>query len=173
MMKIYRTQDKQLTRADDMTEGSWICLTAPTESEVRQVAATLDIEPADIFAATDPEESARISLEDGYTLIIVDIPIKAADAGDGVYTTIPLGILLTQELIVTVCSADTAVIGDFTACRVKGFSTRKKMRFVYQLLYRAASMYQQELRLIDRRRQAIEKNLSGDLKDSDLMELHG
>ena len=34
-------------------------------------------------------------------------------------------------------------------------------------------MYQQELRLIDRRRQAIEKNLAGELKDSDLMELHG
>ena len=172
MMKIYRTQDKQLTRVDDMSEGAWICLTSPTDDEVRRVAATLDIETADIVAATDPEESARISLEDGYTVIIVDIPIKVEGAGEGVYSTIPLGILLTQELIVTVCSADTAVIGDFAACRVKGFSTRKKMRFVYQLLYRAATMYQQELRLIDRRRQAIEKNLSGELKDSDLMELH-
>ena len=162
MMKIYRTQDKQLTRVDDMSEGAWICLTSPTDDEVRRVAATLDIETADIVAATDPEESARISLEDGYTVIIVDIPIKVEGAGEGVYSTIPLGILLTQELIVTVCSS----------CRVKGFSTRKKMRFVYQLLYRAATMYQQELRLIDRRRQAIEKNLSGELKDSDLMELH-
>ena len=27
MMKIYRTQDKQLTRVDDMSEGAWICLT--------------------------------------------------------------------------------------------------------------------------------------------------
>ena len=157
MMKIYRTQDKQLTRVDDMNEGAWICLTNPTDDEVRRVAATLDIEPADIVAATDPEESARISLEDGYTVIIVDIPVKVDGAGEGIYTTIPLGILLTQELIVTVCSTDTAVIGDFAACRVKGFSTRKKMRFVYQLLYRAATMYQQELRLIDRRRQAIEK----------------
>ena len=156
-MKIYRTQDKQLTRVDDMNEGAWICLTNPTDDEVRRVAATLDIEPADIVAATDPEESARISL----------------GAGEGIYTPSPLGILLTQELIVTVCSTDTAVIGDFAACRVKGFSTRKKMRFVYQLLYRAATMYQQELRLIDRRRQAIEKNLAGELKDSDLMELHG
>ena len=173
MMKIYRTQDKQLTRVDDMSEGAWICLTSPTDEEVRRVAATLDIEPTDIVAATDPEESARISLEDGYTVIIVDIPIKVDGASEGVYTTIPLGILLTQELIVTVCSADTAVVGDFAACRVKGFSTRKKMRFVYQLLYRAATMYQQELRLIDRRRQAIEKNLAGELKDSDLMELHG
>ena len=118
MMKIYRTQDKQLTRVDDMSEGAWICLTSPTDEEVRRVAATLDIEPTDIVAATDPEESARISLEDGYTVIIVDIPIKVDGASEGVYTTIPLGILLTQELIVTVCSVDTPVIGDFTACHI-------------------------------------------------------
>ena len=86
MMKIYRTQDKQLTRVDDMNEGAWICLTNPTDDEVRRVAATLDIEPADIVAATDPEESARISLEDGYTVIIVDIPVKVDDAGEGIYT---------------------------------------------------------------------------------------
>lgn len=91
MMKIYRTQDKQLTRVDDMSEGAWICLTSPTDEEVRRVAATLDIEPTDIVAATDPEESARISLEDGYTVIIVDIPIKVDGASEGVYTTIPLG----------------------------------------------------------------------------------
>ena len=173
MMKIYQSADKQLLRMPTISAGSWVCLTAPDQDEVRQVAATLDIEPDDLFAATDPEESARISLEDGYTVIIVDIPYQLPGADEGSYSTIPMGILLTQELVVTVCSVETPVIGDFTSCRVKGFSTRKKMRFVYQLLYRAATMYQQELRLIDRRRQALEKNLSGDLRDSDLVELHG
>ena len=173
MMKIYRTQDKQLTRATDFTEGVWVCMTAPTQEEVREVAVTLDIEPADLQAALDPEESARIALEDGYTVILVDIPVKPAGQGEGIYTTVPLGILLTQDLIITVCSVETAVLGDFAACRVRGFSTRKKMRFVYQILYRAATLYQQELRLIDRRRQSIEKNLTGALRDSDLMELHG
>ena len=173
MMKIYRTQDKQLTRATDFTEGVWVCMTAPTQEEVREVAATLDIEPADLQAALDPEESARIALEDGYTVILVDIPVKPAGQEEGIYTTVPLGILLTQDLIITVCSVETAVLGDFAACRVRGFSTRKKMRFVYQILYRAATLYQQELRLIDRRRQSIEKNLTGALRDSDLMELHG
>ena len=173
MMKIYRTQDKQLTRATDFTEGVWVCMTAPTQEEVREVAVTLDIEPADLQAALDPEESARIALEDGYTVILVDIPVKPAGQGEGIYTTVPLGILLTQDLIITVCSVETAVLGDFAACRVRGFSTRKKMRFVYQILYRAATLYQQELRLIDRRRQSIEKNLTGTLRDSDLMELHG
>lgn len=173
MMKIYQTRERRLGRSEQICDGAWICLTAPTQEEVREVAATLDIEPADLQAALDPEESARVSLEDGYTLIIVDIPCKEPGKSEGVYTTIPLGILLTQEVVTTVCAQESPVIADFTACRVKEFSTRKKMRFVYQLLYRAATMYQQELRLIDRRRQAIEKNLSGTLRDSDLMELHG
>lgn len=172
MMKLYRTQDKQLTRVTDFAEGVWVCLTAPTQDEVREVAATLDIEPSDLLAAMDPEESARISLEDGYTLIIVDIPIQLAGPNENSYSTIPMGILLTQELVVTVCSVETPVLGDFAGCRVRGFSTRKKMRFVYQMLYRAATLYQQELRLIDRRRQALEKNLDGTLRDRDLMELH-
>jgi len=173
MMKIYRTQDRQLTRVTDFDEGAWICMTAPTEQEVRQVADKLEIETPDLLAAMDPEESARISLEDGYTLIIVDIPIKEPGKSEGVYSTIPLGILLTEEVVVTVCSVETPVLSDFYSCRVRAFSTRKKMRFIYQILYRAATTYQQELRLIDRRRQSIEKNLSGMLRDSDLMELHG
>ena len=173
MMKIYQTQDKRLTRTAEIDEGAWVCLTAPTADEIRQVAATLDIEPADLQAALDPEESARVSLEDGYTVIIVDIPIQVPDKGVGVYTTIPLGILLTQQTLTTVCSVDTQVLQDFAACRVREFSTRKKMRFVYQILNRAAMLYQQELRLIDRRRQEIEKNLSGvSMRDSDLIELH-
>ena len=173
MLAIYETVNRRLTRADEIEEGTWICLTAPSQEEIREVAATLDIEPADVQAALDPEESARISLEDGYTVIIVDIPLKVDGAAEGVYTTIPLGILLTQTTITTVCSVDTPVLSDFASCRVRGFSPKKKMRFVYQILYRAATMYQQELRLIDRRRQEIEKNLTGTLRDSDLMELHG
>lgn len=173
MLAIYETVNRRLTRADEIEEGTWICLTAPSQEEIREVAATLDIEPADVQAALDPEESARISLEDGYTVIIVDIPLKVDGAAEGVYTTIPLGILLTQTTITTVCSVDTPVLSDFASCRVRGFSIKKKMRFVYQILYRAATMYQQELRLIDRRRQEIEKNLTGTLRDSDLMELHG
>ena len=173
MMKIYLTADKQLTHADAIEDGSWVCLTQPTPEEIRQVAGTLDIEPADLQAALDPEESARVSLEDGYTVIIVDIPVPVPDKGEGVYTTIPLGILLTQTTVTTVCAVDTPVLADFTAMRVRDFSTKKKMRFVYQILYRAATMYQLELRLIDRRRQEIEKNLAGSsTQDSDLIELH-
>ena len=171
MMKIYRTQDKQLTRVDDMSEGTWICLNSPTDDEVRRVAATLDIEPADIVAATDPEESARISLEDGYTVIIVDIPIKVEGAGEGVYSTIPLGIVKTAEHLITVCLKDSHIMRDFALGRVKGFFTNKRTRFILQILYRNASRYLQYLRQIDKKTNAIENELQKTLRNSELMQL--
>ena len=172
MLAIYETVNRRLTRADEIEEGTWICLTAPSQEEIREVAATLDIEPADVQAALDPEESARISLEDGYTVIIVDIPLKVDGAAEGVYTTIPLGILLTQTTITTVCSVDTPVLSDFASCRVRGFSTKKKMRFVYQILYRTATIYQTNLRIIDKRRTEIEERIGQHTEDMDLIDLH-
>lgn len=172
MVKIYRTQEHHLREEAQISEGCWVRLTTPTLAETDSLAAQLGIDPNDLRAALDAEESARISLEDGYTLILVDIPSKVPDAASGIYTTLPLGIVLTQSLVITVCSVDTPLLNVFTGGIIKDFSTRKKMRFVYQILYRAASMYQQELRLVDRRRVEIEKNLSGALRDSDLMELH-
>ena len=32
MMKIYRTQDKQLTRVDEIGEGCWVCLNNPMKT---------------------------------------------------------------------------------------------------------------------------------------------
>ena len=45
MLAIYETVNRRLTRADEIEEGTWICLTAPSQEEIREVAATLDIEP--------------------------------------------------------------------------------------------------------------------------------
>ncbi len=172
MVQIYRTEDHRLTEAAEVGEGVWIRMTAPTVAETNHLAAELGLEQGDLRAALDAEESARISLEDGYTLILVDIPSKVADAGTGIYTTLPLGIVLTQRMVITVCSVDTPLLNAFTDNLIRDFSTRKKMRFVYQILYRAATMYQQELRLVDRRRVEIEQNLGGTLRDRDLIELH-
>jgi len=52
---------------------------------------------------------------------------------------------------------------------VKEFSTKKKLRFVYQILYRTAAIYQANLRIIDKRRTEIEERVGSDTDDSDLI----
>ena len=74
MVEIYRTDQQVLSTLDDIQEGCWINMVDPTNKEIEQIAKRFEIEPEDIASALDEEESSRISLEDGYTVILVDIP---------------------------------------------------------------------------------------------------
>ena len=46
MLAIYETVNRRLTRADEIEEGTWICLTAPSQEEIREVAAKRKAESA-------------------------------------------------------------------------------------------------------------------------------
>ncbi|MFR4337751.1 MAG: CorA family divalent cation transporter [Lachnospira pectinoschiza] len=74
MVEIYRTDQQVLNTLTDIQDGCWINMVDPTSKELEQIAERFEIEPEDISSALDEEESSRISLEDGYTVILVDIP---------------------------------------------------------------------------------------------------
>ena len=151
MMTVYKTDNRVLHEVEEMDPGVWIMMTNPTMEESQEVAEKYDIDMVDVRAALDEEESSRIELEDGYTLILVDIPAMEIRHESKNYTTIPLGILLTQECIITVCTEETPILQHFIERRVREFSTKKKMRFVYQILFRTSAMYQSTLRIIDKK----------------------
>lgn len=172
MIRIYRSENKALREEEIYEEGCWIRVTDPTMEESREIAEKFDIDLSDVRAALDEEESSRVDLEDGYTLILVDIPTAEMKHNKKRYTTIPLGILLRQDVIITVCTEETPVLQYFVERRVREFSTKKKMRFVYQILHRTAILYQNNLRVVDKTRTEIEERISDDTEDIDLIDLH-
>lgn len=173
MKTIYKTDNGVLMEQSEYSDGIWIQLTAPTESELYEISNHYQIDPADLRAALDTDESSRLQLEDGYTLILVDIPSQEIRNQRKAYTTLPLGIILVQDAIITICSTDTLVLKPFTLMQVRTFSTKKRMRFIYQILLRATNLYQLYLRAIDRSRSEIETRVNNaDTKDSDLLDLH-
>lgn len=173
MIKLYKTEEGIIHKITTIEEGAWINLVAPNTEECMKIAEEFDIDIADVRAALDDEESSRIDLEDGYTLILVDIPTVEIRHKREAYTTIPLGIILVHGVIITICGEETPVLQAFENRRVRDFSTKKKMRFVYQILYRATSVYQNYLRVIDKKRREIEEHISDDeTEDTDLIDLH-
>lgn len=172
MINIYRTDEHVLNTLNHFEDGIWIQMIDPTDTELNQVAESYDLDKVDLATALDEEESSRISLEDGYTLILVDIPSPEVRHEKKMYTTIPLGIILKSNVIITICKEDTPILHYFTRNKVKEFSTKKKMRFIYQVLFRSAMLYQAYLRGIDKKRIEIEERISGDTRDMDLVELH-
>ena len=172
MVTYYRTDDSRIHEVEHITDGVWIHLVDPSAEETMLLAESLDIDVADLRAALDEEESSRIELEDGYTLILIDVPSTEIRHKKVMYTTIPLGIILKQDLIITVCTEDLPVLQTFINNRVKEFSTKKKMRFVYQILYRTTVVYQGHLRTIDKKRTEIEERIENDTREEDLIALH-
>ena len=173
MINIFRTDDGVIHELDNFEKvsGAWINLTHPTDDELAKVADYFHIDLADISAALDIEESSRVAIEDNYTLILVDIP-HPDDIDDSPYATFPLGIILANDTIITICSKATPIIKNFIKGAQKEFSTKKRMKFIYQILFSSAYLYQSNLRLLDKRRLAIEKQINDNIKDTDLIKLH-
>ncbi len=172
MVKIYKTDDSRIHEEERINDGVWIHMVDPSAEETKMIAEELDLDLTDVRAALDEEESSRIELEDGYTLILIDVPSTEIRHKKVMYTTIPLGIILTQDVIVTVCTEDLPVLQAFVNNRVKEFSTKKKLRFVYQILYRTTVVYQGHLRTIDKKRNEIEERIENDTREEDLIALH-
>ena len=172
MVNIYETEGGKLNALQDFEEGCWVKVTAATMWEMEPVAKKYNIDIEDMRAALFDEEKSRFVLEDDYTLVLVDIPASEIQHEKKVYTTIPLGLILADGAIITICSEDTPILNTFIKSHVRYFSTKKRSRFVYQILYRATSVYQNYLRVIDKRRREIEERISDDTEDKDLIDLH-
>ena len=172
MITLYRTDDRILSEIQEYGPGAWIVMTKPTIDESKSIAERFEIDLADVRAALDDEESSRVQVEDNYTLIIVDIPSIEIRNEREAYTTIPLGIILVADCIITICAEETPVLEAFMEGKVREFSTKKRMRFMYQILYRNCTTYQYYLRVMDRRRTLIEQRIQEETEDADLIDLH-
>lgn len=175
MLQIFNTIETQnqikLIQSEIITDGSWINLIEPTASEIDNISKTLNVPLDFIHAALDEEERARIESEDGYTLILIDIPFITTEKYSGLFATMPMGIIIGNSHIITICLRESPIITDFASSKVKGFYTYKKTRFLFQILYKNASLYLQYLRQIDRSSNQIEKELHRSMKNKELIQL--
>lgn len=171
MVRIFKTIDGSIHEIQEPQEGCWIALTNPTATEIFEISEQFGIEVDDLRAPLDEEERSRIEVEDNYTLILADVPAIEERNEKDWYVTIPLGIIVTQKMIFTVCLEDTQVLTRFMEGRVRNFYTNMKTRFILQILYRNASMYLRYLRIIDKKSEQIEEKLHLSTRNQELMEL--
>ena len=171
MVKIFKTTESGVLQIENSESGCWVAMTNPTAEELHEVATRYDVDATDMRAPLDEEERSRIDVEDNYTLILVDIPTIEERNEKDWYGTIPLSIVLCNDTIITVCLEDTPVLTAFMDGRVRNFYTHMKTRFIFQILYRNATLYLNYLRIIDRRSDSIEQKLHEATRNKELIEL--
>jgi magnesium transporter len=170
MLEIYKSNEgKALESVDVISKGCWVNMYAPTEAEINRVAQDADVSVDLIKDALDDEERPRIEREDGQVYIIVDYPyITHDDTGFPIYETIPIGIVLTDDCLITVSLKDSPIMEDFRKNRIKDFFTFKKTRFALQILFAISSYYLRYLKQINKKTNEIEREVHQSLKNKEL-----
>ena len=170
MYKILKSTNTGVDEFDieDMEKGCWIDVVAPTTEELDVITEATHISRDFLTAALDREEKARTEIDEEQLLVVIDIPFFRSNKD---YDTMPLGIIVTKDVIVTVCLESNAVTSGFNAKTYKMFSTFKKTRFLFQILYKSATLYLKYIRNIIRRTDDLEAHLRQAMENSKLFSM--
>ncbi|AXQ77993.1 magnesium transporter CorA family protein [Streptococcus chenjunshii] len=171
MKQMFLSTALEFKEIEQFEPGAWINLVNPSQEESSQLAEQFHIDITDLRAPLDVEETSRISVEDNYTIIIVDVPTYEERNNKSYYVTIPLGIIVTKNAVITTCLEELTLFDHFYNRRVRNFYTFMKTRFVFQLLYRNAELYLAALRTIDRQSDKIEAQLEGATRNEQLIDM--
>ena len=171
MITVYKHIEEELVSdctVSDATKGSWVNLVNPDPDELSLINILTEI-PTDVLkTALDMEERSHVELEDNYIFVVINIP---AIRGNDMYDTVPLGIFLTPDFFITVCLEESEVLYSFISNQLSTFYTYKKTRFLFQILYRTATLFLRYLQQINRRTDDIEVQLRHTTKNKDFFQL--
>jgi Mg2+ and Co2+ transporters len=159
-----------LQPAERAEKNSWIDVLDPTSEELSLLEKWYRVKAEHLADVLDIDEQARIEKEDEYTLIVLRLP--AFDARYELpYFTVPCGVFLFADRIVTICQTDCEALQDLRSGKAKGLDLRNKSAFVLHLLGRSAIVFLRYLKDINRRTAAIERELHASVKNYELVQL--
>ena len=169
MLTIYKTTEQGLEQLESMANGAWVKAIDPTPEETQQLV-DWGIDTDYINYSLDLDEMPRMERDQDYTFILVRIPHRQPDS-DIPYTTIPLGIMIKSNFIVTICRHDKEMFKVLANGKYRLLKTAKRYRFALYIFLETATRYLTHLREINRTTEAIEDQLQKSTRNRELMEL--
>lgn len=167
MIQVYKHNNGHLEDNISLAsaeKGSWIHVVNPDSEDLQLVSMVTEI-PTDVLKTSlDTEERSHVELEDNYIFIVINIPIILETDS---YDTLPLGIFITPDFIITLCIQETEVMRAFTENKYPLFYTFKKTRFLFQILYRTATLFLRYLQQINHRTDDIEQDLRHSMQNKE------
>ncbi len=169
MLTIYKTTEQGLEQLESIATGAWVKAIDPTPEEIQQLVSW-GIDADYINYSLDLDEMPRIEREEEYTILLVRIPHSQPDS-DIPYTTIPLGILIKGNIIVTICRYEKDMFKVLSDGKYRLLKTGKRYRFALYLFLETATRYLSYLHEINRTTEAIEDKLQKSTRNHEVLEL--
>lgn len=171
-MRAYWNFNKNLKSLNAWQSGCWIQVTCPVEDDVKYLIEELQIPDYFIEDISDTDERARYDYDEGWLMIILRIPHLKSITSRSPYTTIPLGILIKEDKIITICNQETKMMVDFINHQMKraeGFIDATDL--VFRLFLSASVWYLKYLKQVNGLIEKAKRHLDHNIDNKDLTSL--
>lgn len=170
-MKAFYKNNNGLIATTDWIPNCWINIECPTESEKRYLLDELHVPEAFYNDIEDIDERPRIEVEDGWTLIIMRIPVKSKVIKLP-FHTIPVGIVFKDEICITITFHQTEMLSDFVIyTKRKNIDIKDNFDLVLKLLLSSSVWFLKYLKQVNQKIKLAEDNLEKSIKNEELQAL--
>jgi magnesium transporter len=169
MLTIYKTTEQGLEQLDSMANGTWVKAVDPTPEEIQKLV-DWGIDADYINYSLDLDEMPRMERDEEYTFILLRIPHSQPES-DIPFITIPLGIMIKGNTVVTICRYDKEMFKILANGKYRLLKTGKRYRFALYIFLETATRYLMHLREINRMTEAIEDQLQKSTRNREVLEL--
>jgi len=174
MVKYYAKQDGKIQEQEDPELANWVNILPPlSQEEVEELALRYEIPLDFLLDSLDIDERSRHEREEDIRFILINTPVlnEAEGENDAIYITLPIGIILTVDHVVTITAQENPVLQLFLDGKVKNFDPADESRFVLQILEQNVYRFLTCLKKLNLKRNLIEKELYDSSRNKELKQL--
>jgi magnesium transporter len=169
MLTICKTTEQGLEKIETIANGAWVNVVDPTPEEMEKLV-NWGMEMDYINYSLDQDEMPRMERDEEYTFILLRIPIHQPES-DIPYNTVPLGIMILGNRIITVCRYESDIIKVLSNGKYRLLKTGKRYRLALYIFLETAARYLNLLRDINRATELVEDRLQKSTQNRELLEL--
>ena len=171
-MQTYWNTTNGLRTIDKWEPNCWVQVTCPTQEDIDFLEKKLGIPDYYISDIADTDERARYDIDEGWILIILRIPYVKEMKSRTPYTTIPLGIIMKGDVLITVCNFETNMMIDFVSYQQKrGLGFTDSVDMIFRLFLCSAVWYLKRLKQISLLIDKAKRNLDRNVNNTDIIAL--
>jgi magnesium transporter len=170
MLEIRRSSSAGMERPPAPCTGCWLHVTQPTAADM---AAVLEfgVPPALLDHVSDIDERPRVENAGECVLVVMNYPLRRAEATGPPWRTLPLSVLLTPQGVVTLSQATTPFLQPLLDDHVPGLATDRGSEFVLRVFWQLADACLRGLREINAGVEGLENELKRSIKNEEVLGL--
>jgi magnesium transporter len=173
MIQYFIKEEGKLVVLNEPRDGAWINISAPfSMDELEGVSKKFDVLSDFLTDSLDIDERPRYDRDEDVRHIVFLTPILNENREDeAIFITVPIGIIITPNHVITICGFDNPVLELFIDDKVRNFDPSDSAGFVLQIFEQNVYRFLSCLKRLNLKRNMIEKELYNSSRNKELRSL--